>query len=144
MGAKSLYLDNRQKYREQIRIANDIKAIESLNRGFDRYNKYKSSWKTLDLDEVVNQLFKKPKYYNIGQKFIITDSESKYVIYCDNAGSYFRIGNKDIPVSNKGHYVGSNLESELNEINNGKISGTSKERRESLSHFKMKIKRKES
>ncbi len=73
MGAKSLYLDNRRKFREQIRIANDLKAQEALNRGLERYRKYKSMWQILDLDEVVNKLFKNPVYTNHGQKYIITD-----------------------------------------------------------------------
>ncbi len=141
MGAKSLYLDNRRKYREQIRIANDLKAQEALNRGLERYRKYKSMWQILDLDEVVNKLFKNPVYTNHGQKYIITDSESKYIIYCDNGGSYFRIGNKEIPVSHKGHYVGADLQPVLNEMINGRISGISGERREALSHFRMKIKK---
>ncbi len=142
MGAKSLYLDNREKYKEQIRLANDIKAQEALNRGYERYKKYKLLWETLDLDEIVNKLFSNPIYTNIGQKYVITDPNSKYIIYCDNSASYFRIGNKEIPNDQKGHYLGSNLESVLNETINGKIHGTSKDKRESLSHFKMKINKK--
>lgn len=141
MGAKSLYLDNRKKYREQLRIVNDLKAQEALNRGLERYRKYKNMWKTLDLDEVVNKLFKNPTYINQGQKYVITDIKSNYIIYCDNGGSYFRIGNKEIPISHKGHYVGVDLQSVLNEKVNGKISGLSGERREALTHFRMKIKK---
>lgn len=142
MGAKSLYLDNREKYREQIRLANDLKAQEALERGYERFKKYKDYWQTLDLDEIVSRLFKNPIYTNIGQKFVIWDLNSDYVIYCDNAGSYFRIGNKTIPVSHKGHYLGSDLKPVLNETISGKTSGVSKEKRESLTHFKMKIKKK--
>ena len=142
MGAKSLYLDNRTKYREQVRIENDLKKMAELARGFERWKKYKNTWQTVDLDELVKKLFKNPIYKNDNQKFTITDPNSKYIIYCDNSGSYFRIGNKDIPVTHKGHFLGINLESVLNENVNGRIIGTSKERREALTHFKMLIKSK--
>ncbi len=141
MGAKSLYLDNREKYREQVKLANDIKALDALNRGVERWNKYKNTWEIIDLDDLVDKLFKNPIYNNTGQKFEITDSDSLYIIYCDNSGSYFRIGNKMIPKTHKGHFLDKNLNSVLNEKINGKISGTSKERREELSHFRMKIKK---
>lgn len=141
MGAKSLYLDNRNKYKEQITLANDLKALESLERGLRRFKKYKDFWQIVDLDELVTKLFNNPVYTNVGQKFTITDPDSKYIIYCDNGGSYFRIGNKDIPSSNKGHYLTIDLNSALNEKVDGKIKGVSKEKREALTHFRMKIKK---
>lgn len=141
MGAKSLYLDNREKYREQITLAKDIKALEALDRGFERWRKYKNTWEEIDLDSLVEKLFKNPVYTNTGQKFEITDLDSIYIIYCDNSGSYFKIGNKTIPKTYKGHFLDKNLNSVLNEKIGGKISGTLKERREELSHFRMKIKK---
>lgn len=120
MGAKSLYLDNRQKYREEIKLTNNLKAIKDIERGFDRFNKYKSFWQVVDLDELVERLFKNPIYENSGQKFTITDLESNYIIYCDNGGSYFRVGDKTIPLEHKGHYLNIDLKPALNEISNGK------------------------
>ena len=122
-------------------MANDIKKLAEIERGYERWKRYNNSWKTVDLDELVDRLFKEPVYENDGQKFIISAPNSKYIIYCDNSGSYFRIGNKEIPKNHKGHFLGINLESVLNEKVNGKTIGTSKKRREELSHFKMLIKK---
>lgn len=143
MGAKSLYLDNRSKYQEQVRLANDIKAQSSLDRGLERYHIYKNTWETLNLDDLVDKLFENPIYMNNGQKFEITDPNSNYIIYCDNGGSYFRIGDKRIPKSYKGHFLSKNLESVLNVEVDGRIVGASKAVREGKTHFKMHIKRKE-
>ena len=141
MGAKSLYLDNRNKYKEQLKLANDLKALDGLERGFSRFKKFKNFWQIVDLDDLVMKIFKNPVYTNTGQMFEITDPESKYIIYCDNGGSYFRIGSKEIPRNNKGHYLTIDLKSSLNETIDGKIRGISKEKREMLTHFRMKIKK---
>ncbi len=142
MGAKSLYLDNREKYKEQMKIENNIEAIKAIQHGRNRFDKYKQFWEVLDLDEIVDKLFKNPVYENKGQKFTITDLESNYIIYCDNGGSYFRIGNKNVDKNHSGHYLNSKLESVLNEIKDGKITGMKKEKRQSITHFKMLIKKK--
>lgn len=142
---KDLKKESRYRYIASgslLSVTNDIKAQSALDRGFERFSKYKNTWMIVDLDEIVNKLFKNPHCSNNGQKFEITDRDSKYIIYCDNSGSYFRIGNKEIPFTHKGHFVGLDLNSVLNETINGKISGTSKSRREELSHFRMKIKKK--
>lgn len=142
MGAKSLYLDNRQKYKEEIKLTNNLKAIKDIERGLDRFNKYKSFWQVVDLDELVKKLFKNPIYENSGQKFTITDLESNYIIYCDNGGNYFRIGDKRVNCNYVGHYLDINLQSVLNEVKEGRVSGMEKGERYSITHFKMLIKKK--
>jgi len=141
MSSKSLYLDNRNHYREQIKISNDIDALNKLEKGYERWKKYSDQWIELDLDEYVNKLFLNPRYHNEGQKFIIDSDESNYIIYCDNSCSYFRIGDKNYPTSDRRHYLDKDLKHPLNEIVNGKQRGMSREDREKITHFKMKRKK---
>lgn len=71
------------------------------------------------------------------------ECHSNYIIYYDNGGNYFRIDDKRIPKSYKGHFLSKNLESVLNVEVDGRIVGASKAVREGKTHFKMYIKRKE-
>jgi hypothetical protein len=141
MNVKSLYLDNRKKLREQLKLANDFKGLRKLENGFKRFKTFSKNWQVVDVDEIVNKLFKNPILVNNGQKFEISEPGSKYIIHCDNGGSYFRIGDTSYGIDNIRHYLTLELIPALNETVNGRTSGIPYDRKMQLTHFKMKIKR---
>lgn len=141
MNVKSLYLDNRKKLREQLKLANDFKGLRKLENGFNRFKTFSKNWQVVDLDEIVNKLFKNPIFEQKEEKLEITESTSPYIIHCDNGGSYFRIGDTSYEIDNSRHYLTLDLIPALNETINGRTSGIPYDRKMQLTHFRMKIKR---
>ena len=77
MGAKSLYTDTRKKILEALADANDIEAIIKLDKDRQAYIKYASNWKSVNLDEYMEN------FKITDEKFNMTHNKRKISFFSD-------------------------------------------------------------
>lgn len=142
MGAKSLYLDTRNKIITALTLTNDIDAINALLKDRDAFNKFSQNWQRVNLDEFIDQFSIVDDKYNMThnlRKISFWDDGKEYEIVCAMGAKYFRILRQEYidgnGVKHGAEYVGFDLKTP-------KVSGSlrgkaAKDERNRLTHFRM-------
>lgn len=146
MGAKSLYTDTKLKIIEQLRLANDIEALQKLEKDKAEYKKYSKNWQAANLDEFMEKFTITDDTYNLTtnyRKISFFDDGKKYEVVCAVGASYFRVVRKafidSTGVKHGDTYVTLDLkEPRIDKNLKGKAAG---EERQRLTHFRMTYKK---
>ena len=97
MGAKELYNDRKQKVVEQLRLANDISAMQKLQKDHENYLRFAQNWERVNLNEYIERFKIQDEKYNIShtlRKISFWDDNRQYEIVAAIGASYFRIVRK--------------------------------------------------
>lgn len=148
MGAKSLYTDTKNKIITALKEANDIAALEKLDKDKQAYLTYAPKWTAANLDEYVDQFKVTDEKYNIAynkRKISFFDNGKEYEIVCAVGASYFRVQRKAYVdshgVKHGDAYVGLDLKEP--KIDGKKFKGKeAKAERNRLTHFRMTYRKK--
>lgn len=142
MGAKSLYLDTREKIITALVLANDIEAISKLLKDRESFERFSANWTKANLDEFMDKFTITDEKFNMThnvRKISFWDDGKEYEVVCAIGAKYFRIMRKEYIDSNGvkhgDEYVGLDLKQP-------KVSGAlrgkeAKAERNRLTHFKM-------
>lgn len=95
MGAKAIYIDERHKAIHQLIITKDIEKIKGVLHDRDKYLKFSSGWKAVNLDEYVSQFGINnvtDSLSNNLRKITFFNDGKQYAIIAAIGGKYFRVG----------------------------------------------------
>ena len=142
MGAKTIYLDTRNKIITALALTNDIEAINALLKDREAFNRFSQNWERINLDEFISQFSITDDRYNMThnlRKISFWNDGKEYEIVCAVGAKYFRIMRQAYLDSNGvkhgTEYVGIDLKTP-------KVSGSlrgkaAKDERNRLTHFRM-------
>ena len=147
MGAKSLYLDRRDKIIAQLRLANDLDMLSKIDKDRQEYLRYATNWTSANLDEYIEQFKIQDDKFNIRdnlRKISFYDDGHKYEIVCAVGASYFRIVRSAYVDEHGVKHGNVYVTLDLKEPNiSGSLRGKeAKAERERLTHFRMTYKKK--
>lgn len=138
MDAKDEFTDGVHQIKSQAVANPESEIARKVEAAEQRKDKYKSGWKSVDLNEVVERLTPGAHAVVENGKITYTNKEETIRIVADAGGGYLRV--EDLTVSQKPpHYLGINGEEQSNFVNErGKQQGRSKEDFRKATHFRIK------
>lgn len=142
MGAKSLYTDTKSKIIAALKEANDLEALEKLDKDKKAYIQYAPQWTRANLDEYMERFTITDEKFNIAhnkRKISFFDDGKEYEVVCAVGASYFRVQRKEYVDSNGNKHGATYVTLDLKEPKiDSKFKGKeAKAERNRLTHFRM-------
>ena len=146
MGAKAIYIDTVNEINTAITLNNDIEAIKLLLVDKEAYNKYSSGWRSVNLDEFIDQFTITDDKYNMThnlRKISFWNDGKEYEIVCSVGARYFRILRQAYVDANGVRHGAENVGLDLKtpRLPKGLSGKAASKEFNRLTHFKMSYKK---